>query len=131
MIKITEEPSKEQFLQSRIDQQVELICILKQRADEYLKKYVALEEQSKTLHHNLRESQLAYVAEQKKSALLDVNIGNLEQQHVLLKNEQNALKIENAKLKQKCSCLENTVVELRENLGRATVGFYSHCLLFL
>ena len=121
MIKIIEEPSKEQFLQSRIDQQVELICILKQRADGYLEKNILLEEQSKTLHHELEESKLAYVAEQKKSALLEVNIGNLEQQYLQLSNEQKTLKIENATLKQNCDCLENTVMELKESLGQATV----------
>ena len=35
--------SEEGLLKSRIEQQSELICILKQRADEYLKKYMEIE----------------------------------------------------------------------------------------
>lgn len=38
-----EEISEVSLLKCRIEQQAELICILKQRADEYLKKYMEIE----------------------------------------------------------------------------------------
>ena len=41
------------LLRSRIDQQCEFICILKQRADESLKKSTSLEERTSELKKNI------------------------------------------------------------------------------
>lgn len=78
MIQITEEPGKVEILQSRIDQQVELICILKQRADEYLQKYMAGEERIKSMEKILDTSKQASEEEHKQCILLRQSVDKLE-----------------------------------------------------
>ena len=95
MFKITEEPRKDEFLQSRIDQQVELICILKQRADEYLLKYQEAEKQVHHLQKDLEESQKHNASAKNKCGLLQKNISQLEQHQLSLQHECNSLKNEN------------------------------------
>ena len=107
-IKITEEPpkNKEEFLQSRIDQQVELICILKQRADEYLQKYLTNEEHVKTLRHDLEKSQKEHSSEIEKCELLRRNISELEERWKIVKDQNGGLEQENIGLRQRCRTLE-------------------------
>merc|ERR1712176_686007 len=109
VLKITEEPTKEVYLQSRIDQQVELICILKQRADEYLEKYMACEKEMKTLRKDLEENTTAYREEKKKCNLLQTNISKLEDTNLNLISSERILKQQNHQLMDKCNTLENEI----------------------
>ena len=63
--------SENGLLRSRIDQQCELICILKQRADESLKKCMTLEEENSELKKHRDEILTALHNETRKFAVME------------------------------------------------------------
>lgn len=63
--------SENGLLRSRIDQQCELICILKQRADESLKKSTSLEEETSELKKHRDEILTALHNETRKYTVLE------------------------------------------------------------
>ncbi|XP_065053578.1 coiled-coil domain-containing protein 89-like [Rhopilema esculentum] len=99
--------SEEGLLRSRIEQQSELICILKQRADEYLKKYMEIEKRTENVRNEIAESLSRYEAEKKDHEILKNRFNTLDHNHVEMiklkdeyKNENAKLRKENMKLKQ-------------------------------
>uniref|UniRef100_A0A7M5WVS4 Uncharacterized protein n=1 Tax=Clytia hemisphaerica TaxID=252671 RepID=A0A7M5WVS4_9CNID len=122
-IRISEEPpkNKEEFLQSRIDQQVELICILKQRADEYLQKYLTNEEQVKTLRNDLEKTQNEHSSEVEKCKLLKRNISELEERWKKVKDQNGGLEQENVGLRNRCRELEENNEELNTQCEKLKV----------
>jgi len=122
-IRISEEPpkNKEEFLQSRIDQQVELICILKQRADEYLQKYLTNEEQVKTLRNDLEKTQNEHSSEVEKCKLLKRNISELEERWKIVKDQNGGLEQENVGLRNRCRELEENNEELNTQCEKLKV----------
>lgn len=106
MLKITEEPNKDTFLQSRIDQQIELICILKQRADQYLLKYQHCEKQAQNLEKHLQDSRRRNTFLHNKCTLLEKNISQLEHHQLSLQNQCETFKKENLSSKAKLKVLD-------------------------
>ena len=121
MLKITEEPRKEEFLQSRIDQQVELICILKQRADEYLLKYQQASKQVAHLENDLQEKRKLNVSLNSKCELYEKNICQLERRQLFLLNQCHSLKKENASLESQFQTLQQHLKTSKEEYSTLKV----------
>ena len=110
------------LLRSRIDQQCELICILKQRADESLKKSMALENENGELKKHRDEILTALHNETRKYSVLDKRFAVLNQNHEELikikdeyKTENEKLRIENGHLKKENEGLFGSLVEERDS----------------
>ena len=97
--------SENGLLRSRIDQQCELICILKQRADESLKKSTSLEEETSELKTHRDEILAALHNETRKYAVLEKRFFVLNQNHEELIKIKDEYKTENEKLRIENSCL--------------------------
>ena len=103
--------SENGLLRSRIDQQCELICILKQRADESLKKCMTLEEENNELKKHRDEILTALHNETRKFAVMEKRFFVLNKNHEELIKIKDEYKTENEKLR-----MENTNLR-RENEG--------------
>ena len=103
--------SENGLLRSRIDQQCELICILKQRADESLKKCMTLEEENSELKKHRDEILTALHNETRKFAVMEKRFFVLNKNHEELIKIKDEYKTENEKLR-----MENTNLR-RENEG--------------
>lgn len=97
--------SENGLLRSRIDQQCELICILKQRADESLKKSTSLEEETSELKTHRDEILAVLHNETRKYAVLEKRFFVLNQNHEELIKIKDEYKTENEKLRIENSCL--------------------------
>ncbi|KAL9966038.1 hypothetical protein ACROYT_G024048 [Oculina patagonica] len=103
--------SENGLLRSRIDQQCELICILKQRADESLKKSTTLEEETSELKKHRDEILTALHNETRKYTVLEKRFFVLNQNHEKLIKIKDEYKTENEKLR-----IENSHLR-KENEG--------------
>ena len=77
-------------LRSRIDQQSELICILKQRADELLRKTMALESERSELKKSRQDTLELLQNESRKFSVLEKRFTVLNSNHeemIVLKDE--------------------------------------------
>merc|ERR1711920_605918 len=83
------------MLRSRIDQQSELICILKRRADEYLEKCLAHERDIKDMHEKLEESTACMERERTSALTMTERFNQLDENHNELIKIKNDLKNEN------------------------------------
>lgn len=124
MLKITEEPNKDTFLQSRIDQQIELICILKQRADQYLLKYQHCEKQAQNLEKHLQDSRRRNTFLHNKCTLLEKNISQLEHHQLSLQNQCEIFKKENLSSKAKLKVLDQERNEKEDRILSLQVSLY-------
>lgn len=127
-LKITPEPppcispsdsyssSNVEMLQSRIDQQVQLICILKQRADEYLQKYMTTQSDMEALQQDKGQLKRSYEQEHIECMLLRTNIQKLEEFNESLTLEKLRMKEENTKLETKCFQFESNVKRLSNEI---------------
>lgn len=110
------------LLRSRIDQQCELICILKQRADESLKKSMTLENENNDLKKHRDEILAALHNETRKYSVLDKRFVVLNHNHEELikikdeyKTENEKLRIENGQLKKENENLFGSLVAERDS----------------
>ncbi|XP_077978620.1 coiled-coil domain-containing protein 89-like isoform X2 [Glandiceps talaboti] len=94
------------MLRSRIDEQSQLICILKQRSDEYVQKALTLDRVNKELEHFRDNAQHIIDNEIKKFNLLDKRFYELADNHEEMirfkdeyKRQNEELRKQNAKLK--------------------------------
>lgn len=87
------------LLRSRIDQQCELICILKQRADESLKRSMTLEGENIEIKKHRDEILTALHNETRKYSVLEKRFVVLNQNHEELIKIKDDYKIENGKLR--------------------------------
>ena len=78
------EKTEEALLRSRIDQQSELICILKRRADEYLEKCMQNEKDLTLLKQEKDKSEMLLLGEERKSSLLKSRFDKLDENHLEL-----------------------------------------------
>ena len=114
--------SENGLLRSRIDQQCELICILKQRADESLKKSITLEEETGELKKHRDEILTALHNETRKYTVLEKRFFVLNQNHEELikikdeyKTENEKLRIENSRLRTENEGLFGSLVQERDS----------------
>ena len=114
--------SENALLRSRIDQQCELICILKQRADESLKKSTTLEEENSELKKHRDEILSALHNETRKYAVLEKRFFVLNQNHEELikikdeyKTENEKLRIENSRLRKENEGLFGSLIQERDS----------------
>jgi len=108
--------SENGLLRSRIDQQCELICILKQRADESLKKSTSLEEETSELKKHRDEILTALHNETRKYTVLEKRFFVLNQNHEELIKIKDEYKTENEKLRIENDCLRKENEGLFGNL---------------
>ena len=87
------------LLRSRIDQQCELICILKQRADESLKRSMTLEGENSEIKKHRDEILTALHNETRKYSVLEKRFVVLNQNHEELIKIKDGYKTENGKLR--------------------------------
>lgn len=113
--------SENGLLRFRIDQQCELICILKQRADESLKKSLALENDNSELKKHRDEILTTLHNETRKYSVLDKRFFVLNKNHEELikikdeyKTENERLRVENGRLKKENEELFGSLVEVRD-----------------
>lgn len=113
--------SENGLLRSRIDQQCELICILKQRADESLKKSMTLEEETNELKKHRDEILTTLHNETRKYTVLEKRFFVLNQNHEELikikdeyKTENEKLRIENTRLRKENEGLFGSLVQERD-----------------
>ena len=126
-----DEITEEAMLRSRIDQQSELICILKQRSDEYLTKYMEKEKELDELKADAKKLSVS-VREEKRSHLLVLDRFNtLDQNHNEMIKLKDEYKLQNEELRQENERLmkenqslfseairqrDNTISELRNEI---------------
>ena len=117
--------SENGLLRSCIDEQCELICILKQRADEPLKKSTSLEEETSELKKQRDEILTALYSEARKYTVLEKRFFVLNQNHEDLikikgeyKTENEKLRIENSCLRKENEGLFGNLVQERDSLFR-------------
>ncbi|KAK3749915.1 hypothetical protein QZH41_017366, partial [Actinostola sp. cb2023] len=87
------------MLRSRIDQQVELICILKRRADDSLKKSLKLDEDNEELRHMRNEALTTMQAESRKYYVLQKRFEILNTNHEEMITIKDDYKTKNGKLR--------------------------------
>lgn len=114
--------SENGLLRSRIDQQCELICILKQRADESLKKSCVLENENSELTKHRDEILTTLQNETRKYSVLDKRFAVLNKNHEELikikdeyKTENERLRVENGHLKKENAGLFGSFVEEKDS----------------
>ena len=126
------------MLRSRIDEQGQLICILKQRADEALVRSHTLERVNKELERFRTEAQEIIDGEIKRSKMLDMRFNELAENHeemIRFKDEykhQNVeLRKQNAQLKDENSKLFSAALVERNDkiiaLGRYVGSLKDEC----
>ena len=103
--------SENGLLRSRIDQQCELICILKQQADESLKSSMSFERENADLKNHRDELLTSLHNENRKYMVLEKRFFVLNQNHEELIAIKDEYKTENEKLR-----LENSFLK-KENEG--------------
>ncbi|XP_032241094.2 coiled-coil domain-containing protein 89 [Nematostella vectensis] len=91
--------SENSMLRSRIDQQAELICILKQRADECTKKSIGFEKENKEIKAVREELLESIHTESKKHALLKQRFDVLNANHQEMISIKDSYKTQNVKLR--------------------------------
>ncbi|EDO43644.1 predicted protein [Nematostella vectensis] len=91
--------SENSMLRSRIDQQAELICILKQRADECTKKSIGFEKENKEIKAVREELLESIHTERKKHALLKQRFDVLNANHQEMISIKDSYKTQNKKLR--------------------------------
>lgn len=106
--------SENGLLRSRIDQQCELICILKQRADESLKKCMTLEEENSELKKHRDEILTALHNETRKFAVMEKRFFVLNKNHEELIKIKDEYKTENEKLRMENTNLFGSLVQERD-----------------
>lgn len=126
-VKSSDDCNSIEFLRSRIDQQSELICILKRRADEYLEKVmkqeeqiISYQEQTETLEKELTNQKLiASLCEERyentikqRRKLLTENAA-LKDEIDSIRNSNNNVDVESKKLKETIRSKENCIKELQ------------------
>ena len=126
-VKSADDCNNTEFLQSRIDQQSELICILKRRADEYLEKsmkqeeqIVSYQEQTEKLENELTNQKLRASrceeryenAMKQRQELLTENAA-LKDEIYSICNSNNNVDVESKKLKDTIRSKENCIKELQ------------------
>ncbi|KAF6041576.1 CCDC89 [Bugula neritina] len=94
-----DEKTENAMLRSRIDEQCELIMILKQRADEALTKLKTTERIRDTLEEFRKNAQGAISAETRKCEMLDRRFNELADNHQELIKFKDEYKIENESLR--------------------------------
>ncbi|XP_057293079.1 coiled-coil domain-containing protein 89-like [Hydractinia symbiolongicarpus] len=121
--KISLEESNELLLRSRIDQQSELICILKRRADEYLEKCMKQEEELVRSKEECEKYTRLYLKEQKisaakisKSETLEVKVNEVMKEKDEISQERDKLKADYHTLKE-----ENEKLIAAENASRKSI----------
>ncbi|XP_015749985.1 PREDICTED: coiled-coil domain-containing protein 89-like [Acropora digitifera] len=109
------------LLRSRIDQQCELICILKQRTDESLRKSMEVEKQYHELQRQRDDILTTLHSETRKFSVLEKRFAVLNQNHEELikikdeyKRENEKLRVENGYLKKENEGLFASVVKERD-----------------
>lgn len=95
---LSEDVSESDLLRCRIEQQAELIYILKQRADEYLKKYMEVEDRTASVQVDATDMAKKYEAEKRAHALLQDRFDTLEKNHRELTIIKDEYKSENKEL---------------------------------
>lgn len=95
------------LLRSRIDQQCELICILKQRTDESLRKSMEVEKQYHELQRQRDDILTTLHSETRKFSVLEKRFEVLNQKHEELIKIKDEYKRENEKLRVENGCLKN------------------------
>lgn len=95
------------LLRSRIDQQCELICILKQRTDESLRKSMEVEKQYHELQRQRDDILTTLHSETRKFSVLEKRFAVLNQNHEELIKIKDEYKRENEKLRVENGCLKN------------------------
>lgn len=94
------------LLRSRIDQQCELICILKQRTDESLRKSMEVEKQYHELQRQRDDILTTLHSETRKFSVLEKRFAVLNQNHEELIKIKDEYKTENEKLRVENGCLK-------------------------
>lgn len=94
------------LLRSRIDQQCELICILKQRTDESLRKSMEVEKQYHELQRQRDDILTTLHSETRKFSVLEKRFAVLNQNHEELIKIKDDYKRENEKLRVENGCLK-------------------------
>eukprot|EP00794_Sanderia_malayensis_P003273 gene3273-3755_t len=94
-----DEISEEGLLKSRIEQQSELICILKQRADEYLKKYMEIESRTENLRADLEKANQRVEDEKHEKDVLRKRFDVLDNNHLEMINLKDEFKSDNERLR--------------------------------
>ena len=102
----SEEKTEEALLRSRIDQQSELICILKRRADEYLEKCLQNEKDLENLRKDHDKSVSLCDEEQKKNISLQFRFNELNDGHQKLLKITDELKTKNGDITKECASLQ-------------------------
>ncbi|XP_044167691.1 coiled-coil domain-containing protein 89-like isoform X5 [Acropora millepora] len=94
------------LLRSRIDQQCELICILKQRTDESLRKSMEVKKQYHELQRQRDDILTTLHSETRKFSVLEKRFAVLNQNHEELIKIKDEYKRENEKLRVENGCLK-------------------------
>ncbi|XP_070566054.1 coiled-coil domain-containing protein 89-like [Ptychodera flava] len=109
------------MLRSRIDEQSQLICILKQRSDEYVQKAQTLDRVNKELENFRDNAQQIIDNEIKKFNLLDQRFHELASNHEEMirfkdeyKRQNEQLRIENARLREENKRLFSGAIKERD-----------------
>lgn len=100
---ITSDDSK--LLRSRIDQQSELICILKKRADEFLLKYTSKDEECTRLTAENEKLSSSLAGERKRANSLENCYLNLGKVHHGLEAAMKEVDVKCAELQRECDML--------------------------
>lgn len=117
-----EDLTENAMLRSRIDQQAELICILKQRSDESLKKSLKLDKEIQELREIREETLTTLQTETRKYNVLQKRFNVLNKNHeemIVIKDDYKAknekLRRENEKLSHENKLLFAETVQKRDN----------------
>ena len=132
--------SENAMLRSRIDQQAELICILKQRADEALRKTTSMEKDIEELRKVRDETLCALHTETRKYSVLEKRFFVLNSNHEELitfkdeyKEQNGKLRAENGRLrKENEELFGKTVKERDEQITRLrgeVAQLHERCLM--
>ncbi|XP_074551596.1 coiled-coil domain-containing protein 89 [Halichoeres trimaculatus] len=134
-----DDPTDTGMLRSRINQQSDLICMLKHRADELLLRCEALKKINAELESSTKDYQTELESERKKANLIGKRFNDLannnqaiiafmdeyKSQNGLLKQENKQLQAENdtlfsQKLQDKEICVQNLQQEIKELMAKCT-----------
>ncbi|KAM4700675.1 coiled-coil domain-containing protein 89 [Discoglossus pictus] len=123
-----DEKTENGLLRSRLDEQSQLICLLKRRADETLQRCQALERISQELERKSEEAQSRLLAEKKRGDQLEERFNMLASNHQDMIRFKDEYKRQNEELRAECDLLrenrhpdllerEKSIRELRAQLG--------------
>lgn len=103
------------MLRSRLDEQSQLICLLKRRADDTLIRCQGLEKDNQELERRSAETERLLIAERRRGEQLEERFGILAANHQDMIRFKDEYKRQNEELRAECQRLrENTYPELLE-----------------